>query len=61
MGSLSVFTNRKVVCDRYAVLPAVGRRLSGMKNGYALFAIAPHDIPPKLVFAGYRFILAGLV
>lgn len=38
-----------------------GSAYPAIKNGYALFNIAADDIPSKLVFAGYRFILAGLV
>ena len=36
-----------------------GSAYPAIKNGYALFAIAPDDIPTKMVFAGYRFVLAG--
>lgn len=32
-----------------------------IKLGYVAFAIAPEDIPSKYVFAGYRFVLAGLL
>jgi drug/metabolite transporter (DMT)-like permease len=38
-----------------------GSAYPAIKNGYALFNIAADDVPSKLVFAGYRFILAGLV
>ena len=38
-----------------------GSSYPAIKNGYVLFAIAPTDIPSKLVFAGWRFLLAGLV
>lgn len=40
---------------RNILLSVVGQRLSGHKNGYALFHIAADDIPSKMVFAGYRF------
>jgi drug/metabolite transporter (DMT)-like permease len=36
-----------------------GSAYPAIKNGYALFGIAAHDIPAKLVFAGWRFLLAG--
>ncbi|RZL61496.1 MAG: DMT family transporter [Variovorax sp.] len=36
-----------------------GSSYPAIKNGYALFGIAPTDIPSKLVFAGWRFALAG--
>lgn len=38
-----------------------GSAYPAIKNGYVLFHIAPDDIPSKMVFAGYRFLLAGLV
>jgi len=38
-----------------------GSAYPAIKGGYALFGIAAGDIPSKLVFAGYRFIGAGLV
>lgn len=38
-----------------------GSSYPAIKNGYALFDIAQGDIPGKLVFAGYRFILAGML
>jgi len=37
-----------------------GSAYPAIKNGYALFAIASSDIPSKMLFAGYRFLLAGL-
>ena len=38
-----------------------GSAYPAIKNGYELFHIATNDIPSKLVFAGYRFVFAGLV
>lgn len=38
-----------------------GSAYPAIKNGYELFSIATDDIPGKMVFAGYRFLLAGLV
>src|SRR3546814_7605012 len=38
-----------------------GSAYPAIKNGYELFAIATDDIAGKMVFAGYRFLLAGLV
>jgi len=38
-----------------------GSSYPAIKNGYALFGIAAGDIPAKLVFAGWRFLLAGLL
>lgn len=37
-----------------------GSAYPAIKNGYAMFGIAPHDIPAKMLFAGYRFLFAGL-
>ncbi|MDO9404177.1 MAG: DMT family transporter [Polaromonas sp.] len=38
-----------------------GSSYPAIKNGYLLFSIATDDIPTKLVFAGWRFLFAGLV
>ncbi len=38
-----------------------GSSFPAIKNGYALFGIAAGDIAGKLVFAGWRFLLAGLL
>lgn len=38
-----------------------GSSYPAIKNGYALFGIAASDVPSKLVFAGWRFLLAGLL
>ena len=38
-----------------------GSAYPAIKTGYALLAIARNDIPSQLVFAGYRFIGAGLL
>ena len=62
MTSPSIFTQRKVVFG-IATLCCIlwGSAFPAIKNGYTLFNIAADDIPSKLVFAGYRFIFAGLV
>ena len=62
MNSPSIFTQRKVVF-LVATLCCLlwGSSYPAIKNGYALFNIAANDIPTKLVFAGYRFLFAGLV
>lgn len=62
MNSASFFTRRKVVF-LVATLCCLlwGSAYPAIKNGYALFNIAAGDIPSKLVFAGWRFLLAGLV
>ncbi|MBT3066032.1 DMT family transporter [Rhodoferax sp. U11-2br] len=38
-----------------------GSAYPAIKSGYALFAIAADDIPTKMVFAGYRFVIAGVL
>jgi drug/metabolite transporter (DMT)-like permease len=57
-----VLTDRKVVF-LLALFCCVlwGSSYPGIKNGYALFGIAAGDIASKLVFAGWRFFLAGLL
>lgn len=38
-----------------------GSAYPAIKSGYEIFQIAADDIPSKIVFAGYRFIFAGLL
>ena len=38
-----------------------GSAFPSVKTGYELFQIAPEDNASKLLFAGIRFVLAGLV
>ena len=38
-----------------------GSSYPAIKNGYELFLIATDDIPSKVVFAGYRFLFAGVL
>jgi drug/metabolite transporter (DMT)-like permease len=38
-----------------------GSSYPAIKIGYALLGITQSDIPSKLIFAGYRFVLAGLI
>lgn len=58
----SYFTSRKVI-----VLSAIfccflwGSAFPAVKNGYILFNIPQDDIPSKMLFAGYRFFLAGVI
>ncbi|GGY35731.1 DMT family transporter [Pseudoduganella albidiflava] len=37
-----------------------GSSYPSIKTGYELLGIARHDVPSKLIFAGYRFLIAGL-
>lgn len=58
----SPYTQRKVVFLLATLCCLLwGSAYPAIKNGYALFEIASSDIPSKLVFAGYRFLFAGLV
>ena len=57
-----VFANRRVVfCLATLCCLLWGCSFPAIKAGYALFQIAQDDIPGKLLFAGWRFSLAGLV
>lgn len=58
----SIFTRRNVVfaCATLCCL-LWGSSYPAIKSGYALYQIAPDDIASKVVFAGYRFLLAGLI
>jgi drug/metabolite transporter (DMT)-like permease len=38
-----------------------GSAYPAIKTGYAMFSIDANNIPTKMVFAGYRFVLAGLL
>ncbi|WP_312189465.1 DMT family transporter [Leclercia sp.] len=38
-----------------------GSSYPAIKSGYELFQIATNDIPSKVVFAGYRFVFAGML
>jgi Permeases of the drug/metabolite transporter (DMT) superfamily len=57
-----IFTDKKFV-SIIATLCCLlwGSAYPAVKSGYALFNIAGGDIPSKLVFAGYRFSIAGLI
>ncbi len=56
------FTNKKVVLIIATLCCLLwGSAYPAIKNGYILFHITPADVSSKLVFAGYRFILAGAI
>ena len=56
------FSNRRVVFLLASFCCLLwGSAYPAIKNGYALFAIAATDVPSKMVFAGYRFLFAGLL
>ena len=56
------FSQRRVVVALACLCCLLwGSAYPAIKNGYLLFSIATDDIPSKLVFAGYRFVAAGLL
>jgi drug/metabolite transporter (DMT)-like permease len=58
----SALTNRKLVFVLATFCCLLwGSSYPAIKGGYALFEIATDDIASKLVFAGWRFLLAGVV
>jgi len=63
LAGVSQFFSRPRVVVLLATLCCLlwGSSYPAIKNGYALFHIAQGDIPGKLVFAGYRFVMAGMV
>lgn len=59
---VAFYTNKKVVFLLATLCCLLwGSSYPAIKNGYALFHIADGDIPGKLLFAGYRFAIAGMV
>lgn len=57
-----LFTRKKVVYAGATLCCLLwGSSYPAIKNGYALFDIAADDIPSKIIFAGYRFLFAGLL
>src|SRR5690606_18472568 len=62
MSKASFFTRRHIVfiCATLCCL-LWGSAYPAIKNGYALLSIAPTDVAAQMLFAGYRFVLAGLV
>ncbi len=62
MNTHPVFSDRKAVFFLAALCCLLwGSAYPAIKNGYAMFGIVPDDIPSKMLFAGYRFLFAGLV
>lgn len=57
-----LFSRKNVVylCAAFCCL-LWGSAYPAIKSGYELFQIAADDIPTKIVFAGYRFLFAGLL
>lgn len=62
MSNKKIFTDKKFVVIIAALCCLLwGSAYPAVKTGYALFYISNGDIPSELVFAGYRFSLAGLI
>ena len=58
----SRFSDRKVVVALALVCCLLwGSSYPAIKTGYAWFGISRNDIPTQLVFAGWRFLGAGLI
>ncbi|MDD2844706.1 MAG: DMT family transporter [Rhodoferax sp.] len=56
------YSNRKVVVLLAGLCCLLwGSAYPAIKSGYALFAIGAADVPSKMVFAGYRFVIAGVL
>lgn len=62
MDKDKVFRDKRVVAAIAALCCLLwGSAYPAVKSGYTLFNIAVLDIPSKIVFAGYRFTLAGFI
>lgn len=62
VSSVPVFARRNVAFAGATLCCLLwGSSYPAIKSGYELFAIATDDIPSKIVFAGYRFLFAGLL
>ena len=58
----SIFTRREILflCATLCTL-LWGSSYPAIKSGYAMLEIARDNIPAQMLFAGYRFLLAGLI
>lgn len=62
MSDKKIFTNKRFVILIAALCCLLwGSAYPAIKIGYRLFSISNGDIPSELVFAGYRFSLAGFI
>lgn len=58
----SVFTNNLVVCGLALICTFLwGSAFPSIKVGYQLFHIGNSDMGSQMLFAGYRFVLAGIL
>lgn len=62
MNTPAEFFTRRSVLFFCAILCTLlwGSAYPAIKSGYALLNIAPKDVPSQMVFAGWRFFLAGI-
>ena len=62
MNKEDFFTNKKIIII-FAMICCFlwGSAYPAIKIGYEVFNIAENDLSSKIVFAGYRFVLAGIV
>lgn len=61
MDREKIYTNRKNIMLLATLCCALwGSAYPSIKVGYSLFNIASDDIATKLIFAGYRFLIAGI-
>lgn len=62
-----MFDNKKYTDKKFVASVATlccllwGSAYPAIKTGYILFNINPDDIASKILFAGYRFVIAGLI
>ncbi len=62
MKNKKIFTDKKIVAIVAIICCLLwGSAYPGVKSGYLLFNIEPMDIPSKILFAGYRFTIAGMI
>lgn len=62
MENNKIFTNKKFVASIATLCCLLwGSAYPAVKSGYILFNIGAYDVSSKIVFAGYRFTLAGLL
>lgn len=60
-SAVEFFTRRSVLFASAILCTFLwGSAYPAIKNGYALLSIAPDDVPSQMVFAGLRFLLAGI-
>ena len=62
MNKEDFFTNKKIIII-FAMICCFlwGSAYPAIKIGYEVFNIAENDLSSKIVFAGYRFVLAGII